>query len=245
MNDSRRSDNRAVDELRPTTIELNPLPFAEGSAMITTGLTRVLCAVSVSDKVPAWMADKGTGWLTAQFALLPRSTDTRNPRPGYDGKVKGRTEEIQRLIGRSLRAGLDMAKLGPRMLTVDCDVIVADGGTRCASITGAWVALRLAMNRLLKDRSVKEDPITAQVSAVSCGLVGNSLLLDLAADEDRAAEADFNFVFAGPGRIIEVQGTAEGRPYGWSEVEKLHLLAESGAMRLADEQDRALGGGNR
>lgn len=240
MENTHRSDGRAADGLRPTTIEIGLQPYAEGSALITTGRTSVLCAVSVSDRVPGWLAGRGSGWLTAQYSMLPRATSTRNPRPGYDGKVKGRSQEIQRLIGRSLRAGLDMELLGEQLLTVDCDVVVADGGTRCASITGAWVALRLAIDKLMAAGAVKRDPLAGQVAAVSCGLVDCRELLDLAADEDQRAEADFNFVFTGPGRLAEIQATAEKGFFDWGQAQRLHELAEAGTAELFEVQRRTV-----
>lgn len=235
-----RRDGRSDDELRPINIELGIQPYAEGSALIEWGRTKVICAVSVSEKVPGWMAGRGTGWLTAQYSMLPRATSTRSKRPGYEGEVKGRSQEIQRLIGRSLRAGIDLGLLGERLMTVDCDVLVADGGTRCASITGAWVAVRRAVSGLLRAGLIEADPIldSGLVWAVSAGLVDDRPLLDLAAEEDQRAEADFNFVMTGEGRLIEVQGTGERRGFDWSEVVRLHqLCAESAGVIETAQQD--------
>jgi len=236
-----RADGRAEDELRPISFELDVQPFAEGSVLITWGRTRVLCAVSLEDRVPAWLQGRGRGWLTAQYAMLPRATSTRNARPGYDGQVKGRSQEIQRFIGRSLRAGLDYELLGERQLRLDCDVIVADGGTRCAAVTGAWVALRLASDRLLRAGVLDRDPILDQVLAVSAGLIEGRPLLDLSADEDQRAEADFNFALAGPGQLIEVQGTAEKNTFDWAQVQELYGLVEGAAGAIRAAQSEALG----
>ena len=244
MTASVRDDGRAAGELRPLSISLDPQPFAEGSALVSWGRTEVLCAVSVGDKVPGWLQGRGRGWLTAQYAMLPRATKTRNQRAGYDGRVKGRSTEIQRLIGRSLRAGLDLELLGERVLNVDCDVLVADGGTRCASITGAWVAVRTAVARLMKDGLLDGDPILppGSVWAVSAGLVDGRPLLDLEAAEDQNAEADFNFVLTGPEKIIEIQGTGEKRGFSWSEVQDLHQLCRSAAGEIISAQEAALAG---
>ena len=245
MTDSKRDDGRTDGQVRPITISLDPQPFAEGSALIRWGRTEVLCAVSVGEKVPDWLQGRGRGWLTAQYAMLPRATKTRNQRAGYDGRVKGRSTEIQRLIGRSLRAGLDLDLLGERVLNVDCDVIVADGGTRCASITGAWVAVRRALAGLKDNGLLPGDPVlpSGSVWAVSAGLVDGRPLLDLEAAEDQRAEADFNFVLTGPERIIEIQGTGERRGFSWSEVQALHRLCRSAADKIISTQETALEGG--
>jgi len=244
MTDFKRDDGRAAGQVRPLSISLDPQPFAEGSALIRWGRTEVLCAVSVGDRVPDWLQGRGRGWLTAQYAMLPRATKTRNQRAGYDGRVKGRSTEIQRLIGRSLRAGLDLELLGERVLNVDCDVIVADGGTRCAAITGAWVAVRRALAGLLEDGLLPGDPVLplGPVWAVSAGLVDGRPLLDLEAAEDQRAEADFNFVLTGPERIIEVQGTGERRGFSWSEVQTLFGLCRSAAEKITSVQEAALAG---
>ncbi len=242
MEDFVRADGRRLDEMRPVKIELDVQPYAEGSALIEMGWTRVLCAVSVQDDLPGWLAGRGSGWLTAQYAMLPRATSTRNPRPGYDGRVKGRSTEIQRLIGRSLRATLDLTALGQRQLMVDCDVLVADGGTRCAAITGAAVAVRRAVDRLLASGELDTDPMHSLAAAVSTGLVDGRALLDLAADEDQRAEADFNLVFLGPDELVEIQGAAEKAPFDWAQVGALHRLARQGALELFEAQRRALEG---
>ncbi len=243
MNSIKRKDGRADDSLRPISLETGVQPYAEGSALIRWGRTQVLCAVSVSPEVPGWLKGREKGWITAQYAMLPRATFTRNPRAGYDdARVKGRAQEIQRLIGRSLRAGVDLALLGERLLTVDCDVLVADGGTRCASITGAWVAVRLALSGLLKQGVLKRDPAvdSGAIWAVSAGLVDGNPMLDLAADEDQRAEADFNLVFSGPRTLIEIQGTGERRGYSWSEVETLHRLCQGAGPAVQTAQEQAL-----
>ena len=239
-----RKDDRAEGELRPLAIETGLQPFAEGSALVKWGRTQVICAVSVSPEVPGWLRGRGRGWITAQYAMLPRATSTRNPRAGYEGQVKGRAQEIQRLIGRSLRAGVDLDLLGEQLLSVDCDVLVADGGTRCASITGAWVAVRLALGRLLAEGRIETDPVTGPGSiwAVSAGLVDGAPLLDLAADEDQRAEADFNLVFRGADSLIEIQGTGERRGYDWSEVETLHRLCQGAGEEIRAAQAEALQG---
>ena len=243
MTSIKRKDQRDDQSLRPISIETGIQPYAEGSALIRWGQTQVLCAVSVSPEVPGWLGGRGRGWITAQYAMLPRATFTRNPRAGYDSdKVKGRAQEIQRLIGRSLRAGVDLELLGERLLTVDCDVLVADGGTRCASITGAWVAVRLALLDLLDQGLLERDPAVGPGSiwAVSAGLVDGRPMLDLAADEDQRAEADFNLVFSGPETLIEIQGTGEKRGYSWSEVETLHGLCKGAGSSIQAAQEQAL-----
>ncbi len=240
MSVSVRPDGRAGDEMRPVSIALGVQPYAEGSALIQCGLTEVLCAVSLSEEIPAWLEGRGQGWLTAQYALLPRSTLTRNPRAGYDGPVRGRSQEIQRFIGRSLRAGLDLTALGQRLLRVDCDVIVADGGTRCAAITGAWTAVRSAVAGLLAAGELKVDPLRADVCAVSAGLVDGQPCLDLCALEDQRAEADFNLALTGPDEFIEIQGAAEKGAFPWPQVEMIRSLALKGAAVLWAAQKKAL-----
>ncbi len=244
MNPAQRKDNRSDGALRPISIETGIQPYAEGSALIKWGRTQVICAVSASPEVPGWLRGRGRGWITAQYAMLPRSTSTRNPRAGYEGKVKGRAQEIQRLIGRSLRAGVDLSLMGELLLTVDCDVLVADGGTRCASITGAWVAVQTALARLLEAGEMERDPIIepGSIWAVSAGLVDGRAMLDLAADEDQKAEADFNLVFSGSESIIEIQGTGEKRGCGWTEVETLHGLCRGAGETIRRAQARALKG---
>ncbi|MDP6452411.1 MAG: ribonuclease PH [SAR202 cluster bacterium] len=233
-----RFDGRNNDQLRPVTIETGVQEYAEGSVMISTGSTRVLCAVSIENRVPPFLRGQGKGWITAEYAMLPRSTNTRTNR---ETRTRGRTHEIQRLIGRSLRAVVDMDKLGERTLTVDCDVIQADGGTRTASITGAYVALHQALSGLLKDGSLDELPLRAAVAATSVGLVDGEALLDLPYEEDHRAEADFNIVMTDAGEFVEVQGTAEDHPFTRSQLDELLGLAEKGIGELFGFQRSAIG----
>ncbi|MHA7818323.1 MAG: ribonuclease PH [Erythrobacter sp.] len=223
-----RPSGRAPDEMRAITIETGYTKHAEGSCLIGFGDTRVLCTASVERNVPPWMRGKGEGWVTGEYSMLPRATHTRGSREAARGKQSGRTQEIQRLIGRSLRAVVDLKKLGERQITLDCDVIQADGGTRTASISGAWVALRLAVDGLLKAGDIKEDPIAAQVAAISCGIYQGTPVLDLDYPEDSNAEADANFVLISGGQIAEVQATAEGATYDEEGLLRLLRLANIG-----------------
>lgn len=232
--------NRLPEQLRPVLIDTGFNIHAEGSALISCGHTRVLCTASVEEKVPPFLQGRGQGWVTAEYGMLPRSTHTRGMREASRGKQGGRTLEIQRLIGRSLRAVTDLARLGDRTVHLDCDVLQADGGTRCASITGAWVALRLAIDTLLHNGELDTDPILDQVAAVSCGFVDGTALLDLDYSEDSCAQMDANFVMSAEGGIIEVQATAEERPVAWTQVEKLKVLAEKGIRELAQIQREAV-----
>ncbi|NPB08813.1 MAG: ribonuclease PH [Thermodesulfobacteria bacterium] len=234
-----RKDGRRPDELRPVRIIPHFLKYAEGSALIELGETKVICSVSVEDKVPPFLKDTGMGWITAEYAMLPRSTHTRTPRDSVVGK-KGRSYEIQRLIGRSLRAVVDLTALGERTLWVDCDVIQADGGTRTASITGAFVALSLAIKRLLKQGLLSRDPILEPVAAVSCGLVAGEVLLDLTYEEDSLAEVDANFVLTESGKIVEVQAAAEKEPFAWNLFEKMRELAGKGVQKLIEIQKKVI-----
>jgi ribonuclease PH len=227
-----RPDQRAANELRPTSIELHTLPYAEGSALITMGDTRVLCAASVEERVPPFRKGSGRGWVTAEYAMLPRSTQTRSERDGRKGRVDGRVQEIQRLIGRSLRAAVDMAALGERTVTIDCDVLQADGGTRTAAITGAYLALALAVARLREARVVRSDPLRWPVAAISAGIVAGEARLDLCYLEDSAAETDMNCVGSLDGRFIELQGSAEQEPFSREELDSLLGLADGGLKRL-------------
>ena len=227
-----RPSNRAVDEMRSIVIETNVTKHAEGSCLIKCGDTHVLCTASVEEKLPPWMRNSGQGWVTAEYGMLPRATGTRNRREAASGKQSGRTQEIQRLIGRSLRAGVDRLTLGERQITVDCDVIQADGGTRCASITGGWVALRLAVNKLMADGLLTEDPIVSHVAAVSCGIYGGQPVLDLDYAEDSEAGTDAN-------GIIELQGSAEGATFSRDEFNTLMDLAEKGVAELVAAQKAA------
>ncbi|HVA21733.1 MAG TPA: ribonuclease PH [Candidatus Micrarchaeia archaeon] len=234
-----RADGRADDALRPVTIRAGVSANAEGSALIQVGGTRVLCTASIEDRVPAHRRGSGGGWVTAEYAMLPRSTVERTPRDrgGYQG---ARSQEIQRLIGRALRASVDLAALGARTVIVDCDVLEADGGTRVAAVTGGWVALHGACRRLRAARLVRRDPIRRQVAAVSSGVVAGRPLLDLDYREDVIATTDMNCVGTDDGRLVEVQGTAEGEPFSRTELERLLTLAQAGIVALAGVQREAL-----
>jgi ribonuclease PH len=214
---------------------------AEGSCLISFGQTRVLCTASVEERVPPFLRGKGEGWVTAEYGMLPRATHTRGQREAAKGKQSGRTQEIQRLIGRSLRSVMDMKKLGERQITIDCDVIQADGGTRTASISGAWVALRIAVDKLLAAGLLKEDPIMQKVAAISCGIYQGTPVLDLDYDEDSNAEADANLILTGDGKFAEVQATAEGATYDEEELLRLLRLARIGCAKIFEAQDRATG----
>jgi ribonuclease PH len=235
-----RNDSRAADEMRPVLLTPDYLPHAEGSALIEMGRTRVICAASIEDRVPPFLRNRGQGWVTAEYAMLPRATQQRTPRETARGGPSGRTHEIQRLIGRSLRAVANTALLGERTITLDCDVIQADGGTRTAAITGAYVAFTLACRRLQRAGKIKSDPVTGEVAAISVGIVGGTALLDLKYDEDSKADVDMNIVCAGDGRLIEVQGTAEGMPFTRAQMDELLNLASAGIARLIDKQRAAL-----
>ncbi|MXO90235.1 ribonuclease PH [Pontixanthobacter aquaemixtae] len=223
-----RPSGRAPDEMRPITIETGFTKHAEGSCLISCGDTRVLCTASVEERIPPWLRGKGEGWVTGEYSMLPRATHTRGSREAARGKQSGRTQEIQRLIGRSLRAVVDLKKLGERQITLDCDVIQADGGTRTASISGAWVALRLAVNSLMASGDIKQDPIEKQVAAISCGIYQGTPVLDLDYAEDSNADADANFVLIEGGQIAEVQATAEGATYDEEGLLRLLRLAKIG-----------------
>ena len=238
-----RADGRRPDQLRPITIEANFAPYATGSVLIGFGNTRVICAATIEPKVPTWMRQQGVkgGWLTAEYSMLPYSTLDRKQRDISKGKLDGRTVEIQRLIGRSLRAVLDLQKLGENTLWVDCDVIQADGGTRTASISGAWVALRIAVDKLMASGAITEDPLTKKVAAVSCGIYKGTPVLDLDYDEDSSADADANFVLIEGGQMAEVQATAEGAPYDEEGLLRLLRLARIGCDRIFAAQAAAVG----
>ena len=235
-----RPSGRTPDQLRPVTLEPGFSRHAEGSCLVKFGDTHVLCTASVDERVPPWMRNSGRGWVTAEYGMLPRSTHTRTDREAARGKQSGRTQEIQRLIGRSLRAVVDLAAMGERQINIDCDVIQADGGTRTASITGAWVALHYAFARLVKEGKLTANPITGQVAAVSCGLWEGTPVLDLDYPEDSKAQADANFVLTGAGGIVEVQGTAEKTPFDTARLLALYKLAEKGIAELREIQKRAL-----
>ena len=236
-----RPDGRAPDQIRPTTIETHPLPYAEGSAIIQMGDTRVLCAASVEERVPPFRKGSGLGWVTAEYAMLPRSTHTRTERDGRKGRIDGRVQEIQRLIGRSLRAAVDFSALGERSIYIDCDVIVADGGTRTASITGGYVALALAVRTLREAGLVHGDVLVRPIAAVSAGIIEGEPRLDLCYLEDSAADTDMNCVGAKDGRFIELQGTAEHAPFSREEMDALLGLAGSGLADLFRLQEEAIG----
>jgi ribonuclease PH len=235
-----RPSGRAAQALRPVAIDTGVARHAEGSCLIRVGETHVLCTASVEETVPPFLRKTGLGWVTAEYGMLPRATTTRNRREAAAGKQSGRTVEIQRLIGRSLRACVDRVALGERQITVDCDVLQADGGTRCAAITGGWVALRLAVNRLMKAGLVKSDPLTDHVAAVSAGIYGGQPVLDLDYAEDSAAGTDANFVMTGRMGLIEVQGSAEGATFSRSELHLLMDLAEQGVAALVEVQREAV-----
>jgi ribonuclease PH len=235
-----RTDGRAFDELRPVRITPGYLPYAEGSVLIEMGLTRVVCSASVDERVPQFLRNTGQGWITAEYSMLPRATQQRTPREVRRGAPSGRTHEIQRLIGRSLRVAADMRHLGERTITLDCDVIQADGGTRTAAITGAYVAFALAVNALLRTRKIQRNIITNEVAAISVGIVGNTPLLDLKYDEDSRAEVDMNVVCTGDGRFIELQGTAEREPFTREQMESLMGLASNGIKSLIALQREAI-----
>jgi len=237
-----RPSGRDVSEMRPVSIETGVTKHAEGSCLIRIGDTHVLCTASLEDRVPPFLKNSGLGWVTAEYGMLPRATTTRMRREASAGKQGGRTVEIQRLIGRSLRAGVDRVALGERQITVDCDVIQADGGTRCAAITGGWVALRLAVNKLMKTGEVISDPMTDPVAAVSCGIYAGQPVLDLDYPEDSEAGVDGNFVMTGSRRLIEVQMSAEGATFSREQMDKLLALAEQGVADLVAAQRAAVGG---
>jgi ribonuclease PH len=227
--------------MRGIAIEPGFTRHAEGSCLVSFGDTRVLCTASIEEKVPPFMRGKGEGWITAEYGMLPRATHTRGSREAAKGKQSGRTQEIQRLIGRSLRSIVDLKALGERQITLDCDVIQADGGTRTASISGAWVALRIAVDKLLASGALKTDPIITQVAAVSCGIHGGTPVLDLDYVEDSSAEADANFVLTGDGKLAEVQATAEGATFDEEELLRLLRLARIGCGEIFAAQRKATG----
>ena len=236
-----RPSGRAPDQMRSIAIETNFTIHAEGSVLVSFGNTKVLVTASVEEKVPPFLRGKGQGWVTAEYGMLPRATHTRGSREAAKGKQSGRTQEIQRLIGRSLRAVVDMAKLGERQILIDCDVIQADGGTRTASISGAWVAMRLAVDKLLEAKLIAADPIEDSVAAISCGIYKGTPVLDLDYDEDSVAEADGNFVLTGKGQIVEVQASAEGATYDEEGLLRLLRLARIGCTDIFAAQAKAVG----
>jgi ribonuclease PH len=237
-----RTDQRAADAIRPTRITPNFIMHPEGSVLIEVGRTQVICTASVEDKVPPFLRNTGKGWVTAEYGMLPRATNTRTQREATSGKVSGRSQEIQRLIGRSLRSITSMAEMGERTVWIDCDVIQADGGTRTASITGGFVALVLALEKIRAAGKIARVPIVDYVAATSVGFIENTALLDLAYDEDSKAEVDMNVVKTSDGRFIEVQGTAEGPPFPQPVLDELLALAEKGIRELVTKQREIVGG---
>ena len=235
-----RADGRRADEIRPLTFDVDFIPSATGSVLVTAGATRLICTAMVEDSVPGWMRGQGTGWITAEYGMLPGSTNTRKQRDAARGRLDGRTVEIQRLIGRSLRAVVDRSRLGERTVWVDCDVIQADGGTRCAAISGGYVAVHRALARLVTDGRLEELPLSDTVSAVSVGVIDGTPLLDLPYAEDVRAETDMNVVMTGDGRFVEVQGTAEGAPFSRKELDALLDLALAGTASLTSLQEAVL-----
>ncbi len=236
-----RSDNRTPEQMRPVKIIPDYITTAEGSALIEVGNTRVICTASVEESVPAFLRNTGKGWITSEYAMIPRSTLTRTPRESSKGRIGGRTHEIQRLIGRSLRAVTDLSRLGERSIFIDCDVIQADGGTRTASITGAFVALGLAMQKMVEAGTLTSAPIRDYVAATSVGIVDGEVLLDLNYEEDSRAEVDMNLVMTGSKKIVEIQGTAEQHPFDDAQLKKMMDLARKGIESLVAKQQAMLG----
>ena len=235
-----RPSGRNLSELRPVSMEIGVMRHAEGSCLIRIGGTELLCSASIEDRPPPFLKGSGQGWVTAEYGMLPRATNTRNRREAAAGKQGGRTVEIQRLIGRALRAGIDRRALGERQITVDCDVINADGGTRCAAITGGWVALRLAVNKLIEAKLVTMDPMLDHIAAVSCGIYAGQPVIDLDYAEDSLAGADGNFVLTGAGKLVEVQMSAEGATFSRGEMDQLLDLAIEGNKTLVSLQKDAI-----
>jgi ribonuclease PH len=236
-----RRDGRQAAQLRPVTITPNFIPHAEGSVLIEVGRTRVICTATVEDAVPPFMRGSNRGWVTAEYSMLPRATESRTPREASLGKRSGRTQEIQRLIGRSLRTSVNLDRLGERTIWVDCDVIEADGGTRTASITGAFVAMVQAIDTLVSDRTIETVPLRSSLAAVSVGIVQGKPMLDLNYEEDSAADVDFNVVMTGAGEFVEVQGTAERQPFPRRQLDELLALAEAGIGQLIEAQAQIIG----
>ena len=236
MRPSKRSD----DEMRPVSFERGVARYAEGSCLVRFGETHVLCAASLEEKPPPWLRGQGRGWVTAEYAMLPRATSTRTRRESATGKVSGRTQEIQRLIGRSLRSVVDLPRLGERQITIDCDVLQADGGTRTASITGAWVALHDCLQWMAQRSILRDSPLKDHVAAVSCGIVSGGAVIDLDYAEDSTAHTDANFVMTGAGGLVEVQGSAEGAPFTEAELMQMLALARTGVGRLVALQKAAI-----
>jgi ribonuclease PH len=238
----KRSDNRAPDQMRPVKITPNYIAMAEGSVLIEVGHTKVICTASIEETVPPFLRNSGKGWITSEYAMIPRATLTRTARESSKGRIGGRTHEIQRLIGRSLRAVVDLTKIGERTITLDCDVIQADGGTRTASITGAYVALGLAVNRLVAAKTLKQSPLRDFVAATSVGIVDGEVVLDLPYEEDSRAEVDMNFVMTGAGKFVELQATAEKEAFDEAQLAKLMKFAKKGCQELIAIQRELLKG---
>jgi ribonuclease PH len=236
-----RPSGRAPDQMRAVTLEPGANKYAEGSCLARFGDTHVICTASIEDRVPFWLRDGGRGWVTAEYGMLPRSTGSRTDREAARGKQSGRTQEIQRLIGRSLRSVTDLEAMGERQIRIDCDVLLADGGTRTAAITGSWVALYLAFRHLVEKGALKKIPLTKQVAAISCGLYEGMAVLDLDYAEDSNAQADANFVLTHQGHFVEVQGTAEDAPFSQEQFDQLLALARKGTNELCAAQLQALG----
>ena len=237
----KRSDGRSAKDLRPVKITRNYLKYPEGSVLIEMGNTKVICTASISETVPPHKKNSGSGWVTAEYSMLPRSTAQRSTREHLNGKTRGRTQEIQRLIGRSLRAVIDLNKLGERSLLIDCDVIQADGGTRTASVTGAWIALHDAIKFLLKEKKIISNPISEHLAAVSVGIVDDKVWLDLPYEEDLKASVDMNIVMTESGNFIEVQGTAEHEPFSKAQLDQMLELAKAGIRELIAKQKEVVG----
>jgi ribonuclease PH len=235
-----RPSKRAANEMRKVMFERGVARYAEGSCLVRFGDTHVLCAASLEEKPPPWLRGQGRGWVTAEYSMLPRATSTRTKRESSIGRVSGRTQEIQRLIGRSLRAVVDLPRLGERQITIDCDVLQADGGTRTASITGAWIALRDCLNWMTQRSILRDSPLKDNVAAVSCGVVGGEAVIDLDYAEDSTAETDANFVMTGSGGLVEVQGSAEGAPFSEAELLQMIALARVGIGQLVGLQKAAI-----
>ncbi len=236
-----RKDSRSVDQIRPVKITRNFTKYAEGSILVETGDTKVICNASIEEKVPGWLRGEGQGWVTAEYSMLPRSTGVRTIREAAKGKISGRTQEIQRLIGRSLRSVVDLSKIGERSIWLDCDVLQADGGTRTASITGAFVALVDAVNRLYQEKVIKEFPIKDFIAATSVGIIDGQAMVDLNYGEDSGAQVDMNLVMTGQGKFVEIQGTAEGDPFSESQFQEMIGLGKRGIEELIGLQKQVLG----
>jgi len=235
-----RPSKRDINQLREISITTGVNKYAQGSCLIKWGENQILCTATVENRVPPFLRNSGKGWVTAEYSMLPASTHQRNQRDAYKSSPNGRALEIQRLIGRSLRSIVNLEKLGERQIIIDCDVLQADGGTRCASITGGFVALKLAVNQLLKNREIKSDPITNSICAVSCGIFKGKTVLDLDYLEDSNCEADVNFVLSGDGKIIEIQGTGEEKPFEFEQIGKMYELASKAALEISKIQESAI-----